>query len=636
MADSYHPVRFKQTWLASHDKPNGNVRTAWYWVLALVSCWVGLSQRTNAQMPINFPQNQQVQSSGPNYGRQGIPTTPPNALPPTFPNSEVQPLPTRSTTQYQEKQSKPATTAANNRFFMKGTDISLPIVMDMSFRKTLREIQLYMKTDARQQWRLHSRAAPLQEDFKFIAPADGEYWFTLVTVDRNGQLIATSLAQQPPLAVVVVDRTPPKVFVHGMPRMPEGECVRCEFRDPNLDASLSMFEYQLANQQWLPGLPVSGATNTFCIPTNANYTGLMRLSAVDRSGNKTVRQIHLHDLYKTKQSQHVDAKPLQPTQPVMPPPQHPYPVPQPDNTNFPVVGMPSNQPPFGQQPQQVVQTENPQRQPYPPINDPDLNRIRYSPQRPIQSNTVSKKPFPPVENITGNSIPQSIQPTQPYRKPTAPSSPPPGRPVTVINQSKVALNYRVEDQGVSGVGRVQLWGTLDNGESWQMLAEDKDKSSPLEVYFQSEGLYGLTWVVTNGRGFGGQPPKSGDAPEAFIELDVTPPRLNLLSVQPLQSKQPGLVQIAWQASDKNLDNSPIDLFYSTNPQGPWMIIAKDVANTGQHRWLVPNDAGGHIYLRVTATDRAGNRNEAQTPQPVAIDDLSRPRVVFEGIGRLTN
>jgi hypothetical protein len=61
-------------------------------------------------------------------------------------------------------------------------------------------------------------------------------------------------------------------------------------------------------------------------------------------------------------------------------------------------------------------------------------------------------------------------------------------------------------------------------QSWQRLGEDANRKSPVEIDLPGEGLFGVSLVVTNGRGFGGTPPSPGDSPDWWIEVDVTKSR----------------------------------------------------------------------------------------------------------------
>jgi hypothetical protein len=209
----------------------------------------------------------------------------------------------------------------------------------------------------------------------------------------------------------------------------------------------------------------------------------------------------------------------------------------------------------------------------------------------------------------------------------------PGVPATrhIVSTTHVTLNYEIEQAGASGVGKVEVWVTADGGQSWQRLGEDPDRRSPVEIDLPGEGVYGVSLVVSNGRGFGATPPNPGDAPDWWIEVDVTKPFAELVSVRPGTGDDAAALWITWNARDKNLGTEPVDLYYAVNREGPWTPIAKGVKNDSRYRWLVPQEIGPLSFVRLVVTDRAGNKTLCETPQAVALDDMSRPRARVIGL-----
>ena len=62
------------------------------------------------------------------------------------------------------------------------------------------------------------------------------------------------------------------------------------------------------------------------------------------------------------------------------------------------------------------------------------------------------------------------------------------------------------------------------------------------------------------------------------------------------------------ASDKNLLDEPIDLYYATETSGPWLPIAKGLKNSGQYRWEVPHLNSPRVQDCVCT-----NRNATEPP-----------------------
>jgi hypothetical protein len=202
-------------------------------------------------------------------------------------------------------------------------------------------------------------------------------------------------------------------------------------------------------------------------------------------------------------------------------------------------------------------------------------------------------------------------------EPVSPASP--ARPAggLLLNTTRAFIDYRIEHVGPSGVGKVEVWVTADKGQTWKCIGEDADKCSPAEVTLPGDGVYGVKLVVTNGNGFGGKAPVPGEAPASWVEVDTTSPKLELREMD--TTSAPGHITVRWSASDKNLGGEPVELYYATRREGPWLPIARGVKNDGTYRWAFPRDATTQFYVRVDVTDAAGNVARVETPTPVTLD-----------------
>src|SRR5437868_1281185 len=90
------------------------------------------------------------------------------------------------------QQPEPATVVAPQRtsaatYHLNKLTIQLPIQLEDKYRPMLQEIQLWCKESPAAPWTLKDKAPPTQTAFNFHAPKDGEYFFTMVTVDRQGK-----------------------------------------------------------------------------------------------------------------------------------------------------------------------------------------------------------------------------------------------------------------------------------------------------------------------------------------------------------------------------------------------------------------------------------------------------------------
>ena len=113
--------------------------------------------------------------------------------------------------------------------------------------------------------------------------------------------------------------------------------------------------------------------------------------------------------------------------------------------------------------------------------------------------------------------------------PPPPYNPPKNIERKFVNSKQISLSYDLKDVGPSGVSAIELWYTLYQGRAWNKLTEyPTDKNAPegpkkLTFEVQDEGIYGITLVAKSGVGLGDQPPKVGDRPQFWIEVDLTKP-----------------------------------------------------------------------------------------------------------------
>jgi hypothetical protein len=217
-------------------------------------------------------------------------------------------------------------------------------------------------------------------------------------------------------------------------------------------------------------------------------------------------------------------------------------------------------------------------------------------------------------------------PAEPGRREPAPAA---AAGMKVVNTTEFNLNYSLEDVGPSGVSSVELYYTRD-GRSWQRLGEDPDKQSPFPVKLPGEGVYGLTMVVKSGVGYGDRPPQPGDAPQMWIEVDLTKPVVQIQRVEPGRGADSGKLFITWSATDKNLGPTPVSIYYAEQAEGPWKEIVTNLDNTGRYVWQIPTATPYRFLVRVEAADRGGNVGRNELAQPVVVD-LSVPKGRLIGV-----
>jgi len=202
-------------------------------------------------------------------------------------------------------------------------------------------------------------------------------------------------------------------------------------------------------------------------------------------------------------------------------------------------------------------------------------------------------------------------------------------PLTYSSSKRIQINYEIKDVGPSGVKEVQLHWTHD-GKQWTFHSMQNKAGAGNFVFLATEeGKHGFRVVVVSGAGIAAPLPKSGDAPLQWVEIDVTPPHLELYLPMLGRGPDAGSLTLRWSANDKNLAVRPISLYYSDKPGGPWQPIAENIANEGSYIWKYPKDAPLRVYFRVKAVDRAGN--VASCEGPMLVLDTAEPRAIITGV-----
>lgn len=513
-----------------------------------------------------------------------------------------------------------------HRSVLNKNTISLPIMLDAAQRPHLKEVQLYVKDNASAPWVLKERVPPTATFFNYKAPGDGEYFFTVVTVDRAGASYPADVSKEPPAIIVSVDTTGPQLDLHLVETTREGQVVLVQSQDSNADSTKTRFFYQTGDKVWRPLDPMPGTPEQFCVPGVAVLTGMVRAQATDKAGNTASKDFNLHAM--TSGSAPMTA--VTPTPPAKGPGvvmvdgggSKTHLTPPPKLETGPAI--PPSPPilevkdvPFKNRVEVVTHKVEPVSPP--PLLEPTLPRTETPPRTdkivsvdvPPRGDGPSKTPLTLPPKIDGK------EPT-PVGKDAVPAE------CHMANNTRIFLDYQIEAKGASGVGRVEIWMTRDRGQSWHKVGEDKDLTSPAEVTLPGEGIFGVSLVVTNGRGFGGTPPQPGDQADYWVEVDVTRPTGEILGIRP-SGADDGSLFITWSARDKRLAADPIDLYFSTTREGPWSPIVKGIKNDGSYRWVPPRDMAPHAFIRMVVQDQAGNLATCETAHPVALDDLSRPR-----------
>ncbi|MGY8770424.1 MAG: hypothetical protein ACKVH8_18565 [Pirellulales bacterium] len=499
------------------------------------------------------------------------------------------------------------------------------------------EVQLLVSNDRGINWIPYRRQSTTANQFFFQASADGEYWFAMQHLSSNGQSAPPGTIHQPELKVLV-DSEGPKLTLELEP-LSTGEVIaRWAVRDMSIDPSKILLSYQSSPQLPPQGVRldaqnayrengiVAGETRWF--PQTTNRILLVRLEAHDLAGNvETVqrntpvslvamrpewnritgqKEVPRNDVYYGVPPQSANQLPRDPFLQRNPIAQ------QPKQGRIPW--------PANNQPQQLATGNNPSPQP-PNIGTPNPSPV---PQNQFTQNPTPTQPRQPgigvFEPASGPTSPP-VGNASTVRPQAKQSKLPPGIELEMSDSKKFALNYSVDTVGPSGVGRVELWVTKDGGRVWEPNGVDPDRTSPIEVEVKEEGVFGFRVVVEGGNGLAGQRPKPGDLADIWVGIDQQIPQVSITSVVYGEGARVGELDIDWVAEDAHLEDRPIQIFYSATKVGPWKLIENSIENQGQYSWRITPEVPADIYLKVQATDKAGNVGEYILTQPIENDGL---------------
>lgn len=445
-----------------------------------------------------------------------------------------------------------------------------------------RELQLFVTRNRGGNWEMAQSIPAQAGKFEFQAPADGEYWFVVRTIDGQGQAHPPGPTFEPGL-MVVVDTQQPR-FDLKLESLPAGKVqLSWQANDPNLDPASLRLEYmQPGSIDWqaVSVIPRNVGQTSWTCP----QAGLVsvRGSISDLANNATTAENRL----QVAGGGEAIPKPQIPDlrQPIAT-----NPAPSLATNDIPSVpeiqpAIPSPRPIQAMPPGQFITTT--------PAQQPEITQDRW----PATTST-------PAPNSGGSHLATSRQ--------------------RVVSTRAFQLGYKVDDVGPSGVGSVELFITQDNGRRWFRYGEDTDRTSPFDVKVNQDGEYGFTIRVHSGAGLANDPPTPGELPSMTVVVDQSPPALELLSVEQGRGADLNQIQIRWRTQDIHPSDKPISLYYSANPNGPWEPISTWRQDTGSFSWGVGPGVPAQIYIRVMSRDSAGNVAKVDSTQPLLVD-LTRP------------
>lgn len=545
---------------------------------------------------------------------QQFPPTTPSATPPSASSSSLS-APTAAP-------ALPAVLATRQ------TTFTIPFAVDAP--RAASEVQLHVSSDQGRSWSVSSRELPTAGRFVFRAAEDGEYWFATRTIDAQGRGPADDKLK--PELRVRVDTTTPKADLSARVGS-HGEIIATwQASDEDLVAESVTIEYQAAGDlRWQSvvldpaktkqdGALRSGEATW--LPQSNHRAISLRIVARDSAGNSAVVNRGVYLPSARPQAKPFDAK--------MPAPIDADPFRREEGKvsakapeKWPADNIPAPAPPVQGTASNALAEVAGQ---FKPVSVPIEKPVADSAATP----NFERPPVRSFDQLPGTAPPALTNtPRTTDLAPSHPSLPTDAQP-SFTTKKRFRLDYDPDGVPVEQIASVELWGTHDGGKTWIKWGDDPDRQSPFEVEVEQEGAFGYRIVVVHRNGMAGHTPRAGDAADIWVGVDATQPVAKFGSVAYGKGISSGQLQIQWTASDEWLASRPVTLSYSTDPQGPWTVIAGGLANTGQYFWRVEHTVPRQVYLRLEVRDQAGNVAEDRLPEVVELEGLV-PRGRIRGV-----
>jgi hypothetical protein len=268
----------------------------------------------------------------------------------------------------------------------------------------------------------------------------------------------------------------------------------------------------------------------------------------------------------------------------------------------------------------------------PPVRGPDDIKIPEPPPAVVPDLPAVKPPIDvPPPAVAAPATTSSLKPAD-LPDVTVPDPPkfaergPEMKSPAILATRTCSINYQLD--GVTRAGaRIDFWATPDAGKTWVPLRDEAGGVPPAKLTLPADGVFGIRIRP----GAGSKPPEPGEDPDCVVEVDTTKPVVSLVEPTLGIGADDGTMLISWTASDKHLVSNSINLHYATRPEGPWEVIVTGYKNEGTYKWAMPTGLTGSIYVRLEATDKAGNVGRCDLTTPVTLESgKARVKVIEVG------
>ena len=524
-------------------------------------------------------------------------------------------------------------------------DFVIPFNVDVTGQAPS-EIQLEFSENGGKSWSLYSSGDVRTKQFHFQAKVDGEYQFRLKTFDSQGRRFDNP---GEPLRVVV-DTTKPEAKL--MVDIDQRGVMQAEFEIA--DAALDPLSIQLAYQtetmsQWReipvessPGRSPSGwmGSGSWSIPSGTRQL-VVRLTARDKAGNpieitrlpQLPRSASANGSLQMASGKTQDARNASRSAATAPIGSGLSELPLDSFSKVEVLGgMRLENTDRAAAPENQLATRSDPRTnklPVRTLSDEEYEQLKS--KNPISLTAKrTERSLLVQEDIIPSATPRASLEIEP-KATRIPGQSTFHRDIQRLysNSKAFSLDYNIDNDSDAPISIVELWGTSDEGQTWQMWGQDPDRASPFDIEVETEGLFGFRMVIVGTNGLASNRPRNGDNADAWIHVDIKPPQAKIVSALYGKGKESGSMIIEYSANDEFFPDRPITLSYSQTPTGPWSTIASGVRNNGRYVWPADPSLPTSIYLRIEAYDAAGNVCVNQLDLPIDVEGIA-PRGRIQG------
>jgi hypothetical protein len=496
-------------------------------------------------------------------------------------------------------------------------------------------VVLQVSRDLGGTWQDAGEASPASGSIAYRAAADGEYWFRLRAIDRQGR---TRGGPGPDMRVLV-DAAAPRLAARVW-KGADGEIIcRYAAADDSIDLAGMRFEYRAPGD---PGWKTVAAEGILARQAPAHMVGeeiwwagekvdalTVRITVSDAAGNQTARQFSLEP-----NDPHVDQASLAAEIGVPPLPGDPEPRVTAPFTVDPAVGRTSAAE-TGPARTTTAMDGWPGERAAPWANgQPSLEDDGEPTERGSDRVTSRGQIGAPRSVLVGRGSQVQQSTTTPASSDIPESTPTiaagrpargtvgeqpleyRGRPLLLSRSRRFAWDYEATAGPTAGQPlQAVLWSTADGGATWTRAATADAGRGALDVLLPGSGLYGFRLELAaspDGPGPGG-----GDAPETWVGVDEEPPQVEIVAVTAAEEVEDAIL-IRYSADDALLAPRGGRLLYSPHASGPWATITSHAESRGDYTWRPDAAVPGRVYIRVEVADAAGNVGSATTAEPVTV------------------